>query len=282
MGKRLSLRERARDQERSPTTKTTTTTTTTMKIGHALPLLAAVLLAVSSATCHAREVDHIMDEIKNVINTGIAESTESAGAMINAVRNTGRELAMTGGKYSTAAPYPWWALPPSSYDGELPKWSRPVLNEQINQAAAQANERIAEAYQNYEREYCTDYGPQVDSEWQPAKFNGGGCKLSISLGGCYVYPVDGPDKKMPVTFAVNCTTPTISVSKNKPAFESAYKSPTTYSFRSCRGKSVTLGQEKTNFLQFPGSQFVIPFMQLPARMPKRMAQWTGLGRFWRK
>ena len=78
------------------------------------------------------------------------------------------------------------------------------------------------------------------------------------------------------------TTPKISVVKNKPKFESAYKSGTEYSFRSCRGKSVSLGQEKTNFLQFPGNQFVVPFMQLPARMPKPMSQWVGLGRFARK
>jgi len=229
-----------------------------------------------------------MDEIKGVISSGIAESTESTGMMINSVRNTGRELGVlrnAGARlgaaldFSTDRPYPWWALPQSTYEGELPKWSRPGLNQQINEAAERANEQLAEAYGNYETEYCSDYGPVVESEWKPAKFNGGGCKLKIELGGCYVYPVDGPDKKLPVVFAVNCTTPKISIEKNKPTFDSAYKSPTEYSFRSCRGKSVTLGQEKTNFLQFPGAQFVIPFMRLPQRFPPRMAKWLGLGRF---
>ena len=248
-------------------------------------LVGAALLAVSSVS--AREVDHIMDEIKSAISSGIAESADSTGAMINAVRNSGRELGALGKlgsrlDFSTNRPYPWWALPQATYEGDLPKWSRPALNERINQAAADANTRLQEAYENYEREYCSDYGPVVPSEWQPAKFDGGGCKLTIELGGCYVYPVDGPDKKLPVLFNVNCTTPKISVVKNKPKFESAYKSGTEYSFRSCRGKSVSLGQEKTNFLQFPGNQFVVPFMQLPARMPKRMSQWVGLGRFARK
>lgn len=257
-----------------------------MKGSGARYVLASVLvLGLAAQATQAMHVDHIMNEIKEVINTGIAESAESTGAMINAVTKTGRELGVLnrlrggGNLFSTDRPYPWWALPQASYDGELPKWSRPELNERINEAAEQANERIGEAYANYEREYCSDYGPITESEWQPAKFNGGGCKLSISLGGCYVYPVDGPDKKLPVVFAVNCTTPKIAVTKNKPTFESPYKSPTEFSFRSCRGKSVTLGQEKTNFLQFPGNQFVIPFMRLPKAFPGRLAQWVGLGRF---
>mmetsp|Transcript_2243 Transcript_2243/g.7085 ORF Transcript_2243/g.7085 Transcript_2243/m.7085 type:complete len:273 (+) Transcript_2243:180-998(+) len=265
--------------------------------GFAGALVAAILL--TQTVCYAREVDHLMDEIKNVISTGIAESTQSTGMMIHSVRNTGRELALgqrlkgmgqrMGARlagsldFSTDRPYPWWALPESSYEGELPKWSRPGLNTWINERVDEANTQLQEAYANYEREYCTDYGPTVESEWKPAQFNGGGCSLSISLGGCYVYPVDGPDKKkLPVVFAVNCTTPTISVTKNKPTFQSAYKSPTEFTFRSCRGKSVTLGEEKTNFLQFPGSQFVIPFMSLPRRFPPKLGLWTGLGRFLRK
>ena len=177
-------------------------------------LVGAALLAVSSVS--AREVDHIMDEIKSAISSGIAESADSTGAMINAVRNSGRELGALGKlgsrlDFSTNRPYPWWALPQATYEGDLPKWSRPALNERINQAAADANTRLQEAYENYEREYCSDYGPVVPSEWQPAKFDGGGCKLTIELGGCYVYPVDGPDKKLPVLFNVNCTTPKISV-----------------------------------------------------------------------
>jgi hypothetical protein len=246
--------------------------------------LVASLLVSSQSLCEAKEVDHIMGEIKDVINNGIAESTASTGMMIEAVRNTGRELGALGGSldFSTDRPYPWWALPQSTYEGDLPFWSKPALNTYINERVEEANEQLTEAYENYEREYCSDYGPVTESEWVPAAFNGGGCKLTIDLGGCYIYPVDGPDKKVPVTFAVNCTTPQISIDKTKPSFNSAYKSPTEYSFRSCRGKSVSLGEEKTNYLQFPGQQFVIPFMSLPRNFPPKLSNWIGLGRFWRK
>lgn len=244
-----------------------------------LALVAAVLLSLN-LLAQAKEVDHIMGEIKDVINSHMSESMSSTGAMISAVRNTaGRELTAGVPNFSTDRPYPWWALPQSTYEGPLPAWSKPSLNTYINDRVDEANTQLQEAYANYEREYCSDYGPITESEWVPAQFNGGGCKLKISLGGCYVYPVDGPDKKLPVVFAVNCTTPQIGIEKSKPTFESAYKSPTEFSFRSCRGKSVSLGEEKTNFLQFPGAQFVIPFMRLPMNFPPKLSQWVGLGRF---
>ena len=69
--------------------------------GFAGALVAAILL--TQTVCYAREVDHLMDEIKNVISTGIAESTQSTGMMIHSVRNTGRELALGHARAANAA-----------------------------------------------------------------------------------------------------------------------------------------------------------------------------------
>ena len=242
-------------------------------------IFAVFVLAVGlQAVCLAKDVNHIMDEIKSVVREGISESAESTGMMMNALRNTERGLQDDGG---IQKPYPWWALPPNAYEGDLPVWSRAGLNNYLNERIETANADFQEDVANYEQEYCTDYGPVGESEWVPGKFSGGSCKLKIKLGGCYVYPVDGPDKKMPIGFAVNCTTPKIEFEAEKPYFESIHKSGTTYSFRSCRGKSVTLGQEKTNYLQFPGQQFAIPFFSLPARFPPKLSSWIGLPRFFK-
>ena len=243
---------------------------------YATLVIIAALAALTATVSASSEASRLMDEISNAVNDGLSESRLSTGALMHAVRNTGRALqANEDGTPSQA--YPKWALPQSSYEGDLPKWSRYALNERINTAVENANERLQEAYTQYDQEYCTEGAFTQQSEWVEGKFSGGSCSLTINLGGCYVYPIDGPDKKS-INLAVNCTTPQISFDSTKARYEGPYKSPTEYAFKSCRGKSITLGEEKTNYLQYPGNQFAIPFFSMPAKFPGRIASWMGLPR----